>query len=259
MDSLEKKMFAHERVKIATQIKEARKSERKNDKESYSIEKSGKECLYRLGGLKCLFEYLRTLPSNKILDVGVGAGHGSSVLSKMNISKGLDFEVTALRNIPELQKNFPREKIHITGVETLNGIQNESLAGVIGVNSIGYSDHPALAAKKIDQVLITGGVIKATFYSHEGSEKHHGTSFKGPTAFIGAFNALGYDVSYINDNLSFGTGKHAILSNSLVIAVKPGNEHAPRARELLNYDLDIIRSEAIMILPNGIPKFDTKD
>ena len=261
MKSTEKRWFSEERKIIADQIRNARNSERKKDKQSYGIDKSGKECLYRLGGLEHFFDYLRTLPSNRVLDIGVGTGRGSSAIRKMPISNGLEFEVTALRNIPELQKNFPKERIHITAVETLRGVTDKSLAGIIAVNSIGYSDHSLLAVRRLNQVLIPGGVVKATFYRDEGSEKHNGTSFKDPTSFIEAFSVLGYDVSPIKKFSATGvggSGGNAIMVNSIIVAIKPGNPNAPGAKELLEADWDNVKSQAKNILAGGHLIFNTE-
>ncbi len=253
-----KTVLKKERSEIAEQMMKARKSERLDSGTRYTVHRTGKECLCMLGGLKFLFDYLRTLPSNKILDVGVGTGNASSVISQMLISSDLNFEATALRIIPELQKNFPKEKIHITGVETLRGIQDNSLAGIIGVNSIAYSDHPDLAIKRIDQVLVPGGVIKATFAISGYSENYNGTIFKSSEEFIKALHALNYDVAPMKINDLF-TSIGMPLSNSILIAIKPGNPNAPTAEELLRSDFDGLKSETKEKMEKGYPVFDIDD
>jgi hypothetical protein len=117
MDPNKKAGQFFERKLIANQIKQARKSESNKGMDAYTFDRNGKEYLCRIGGLEHLFKYLKGLPSHKVLDVGAGNGKASSKISQMPISAGLDLEVTALRNNPELTKNFPVEKTHITEVE----------------------------------------------------------------------------------------------------------------------------------------------
>jgi len=254
MDPNKKISQSFERVQIAEQIKKARKSEREDQK--YECHRSGKEYFYRIGGLKNLFQYLKSLPSNKVLDVGAGTGNASYRISQMPISDGLDFEITALRNSPELMNNFPKEKTHITEVESLNGIKNESLAGVIGVNSIAYSINPKLVVERIDEVLIKGGVVKATFNKFGVSHDYGGLVFKGPEKFIEVFASLGYDSSFIENKFS-AEDDFGVFVNSIILAIKPGNPKAPSAKELLDLDFDAIRSESVKSI--GYPIFNTED
>jgi SAM-dependent methyltransferase len=262
MDLNKKASFFYERKQIADQLKKARTTERSANEESYLIHRSGKECLFRLGGLRYFFNYIRTLNTNKVLDIGVGTGNASSVISKMDISAGLDFEVTALRNLQDLAKNFSKDKIHITEVESLRGIPNESVAGVIGVNSIAYATYPKFAVKRINEVLISGGAVKATFHSIGGGSNHDGAIFKGPEKFAEAFKSLGYDVVYVDNRFIVDTndGPEPLVgaSNSIVVAIKPGNAHAPQARELLSLDLGEVKSHSTKEA-NGYPVYSIED
>jgi SAM-dependent methyltransferase len=259
MNPGEKMSQFYERTKIATQIVKARKSERESKENTYKFHRSGKEYFYRIGGLENLFKYLKSLPSNKVLDVGAGTGNASYKISQMPISKGLDFEITALRNSPELKSNFPEKKTHITGAESLRGIENKSLAGVIGVNSIAYSLYPKLVAGRIDEVLVDGGVVKATFALFGESHNYDGSVFNGPEKFIEAFAILGYDIFFI-ENKFFDNDRYDFsrFLNSIVLAIKPGNQNAPSAKELLDLDFDAINNES---LDKGrdCPVFDIKD
>lgn len=265
MESEREQWLPAQRNAIISQISAARKSEKENKKGSYEFHRTGKECLYRSGGLEHFFEYLKTLESNKVLDIGVGTGNASYSISKMPISAGLDFEVTALRNVPELVKNFPLKKIHITSVESLKGIPNGTLAGVIGVNSIGYSQYPELAIKRIDEVLAPGGALKATFAMFGKSKSNDKLDFKSPEKFIGYLIDLGYDVASTNsgfyslsDPLKKDSTQGSSKTNSIVLAIKPGNPDSPSAKDLLNLDLNAIKVNVVGE-KYGSPLFDIED
>jgi SAM-dependent methyltransferase len=256
MTGLEKAYSPEERKKIALQLATARHSERLNNADSYCIDRTGSEYLYRIGGLENLFQYIRGLSSKKVLHVGVGNGNASRVIGEMPIAKDFNFEVTALRNTEELRKNFSKSKIHITGVETLKGIPNESFAAVLGLNSLGYSDQPQIAVKRLNQVLVPGGVIKGTFCGLGEEEEHNGTVLKDPVAFANGLSVLGYDVAYL-DNFFWSTTEHRFL-NSILLAIKPGLRNTQSAKELLHLDFELIKSQAKDNL-FGKPVFDISD
>ncbi len=159
--------------------------------------------------------------------------------------KGLDVEVTALNRNPELAQNFPKDKVNITGAETLRGIDTKSLGGVLALNSIAYSAYPKLAIQKIDEVLIPGGAIKGTFAVLGGIRNYSGSMFKDCAQFTRELQSRGYDVSYLPNHefsgvKNFGDDEKedcAVYWNSVVVAIKPGNPNAPSARTLIDLDL----------------------
>jgi len=262
MKSIEKFGFSYERKEIANQIKESRRAEKENSAETYKFHRTGKEELYIMGGMRHLFDYIRTLPSHKILDVGTGTGNATHMVSQMPIAANLDFEVTALHMAPELTNNFLKDKIHITGVETLRGIKDRSLAAVIGLNSLAYSINPWLAAQRLDKVLISGGIVKATFCALGRSEYYNGLTFQDPEDFIMAFTDLDYDIFFTGNEYYESVGRGSMIkgpyAGSILLAIKPGNPDAPKAEELLNSDLQEIRLEKLRD-QDDIPVFDLQE
>ncbi len=248
MDSREKASQYFERSQIADQISKARKQEKEKEKdatETYKTHRSGKECLYRIGGLEHYFEYLKQLKSNRVLDIGGGSGNASSVISHMPMSADIDYHISVLRSNPELAQYFPKDKIHITGVETLRGIENQSLAGILGVNSIAYAAYPKIAVKRMDEVLVPGGAAKATFHTFGGVKRYRDSVFKGPEKFIEFFSVRGYDVAFQDHNFVAVENERdkSYFANSILLAIKPGNLKAPSARDLLASDLKGIEQE----------------
>jgi len=252
-------MESFERKKLAVHIKNARISERKDDIDTYVLERTGKEYMYEMGGLKSLFKYIRSLDSNIVLDVGAGKGTASYRLKKMPIASGLDLHVTVLRNSAEISKYIPQEKIHVTDIETLRGLKPLSVGGIIASSSIAYSVLPEAAAKRIDEVLISGGVVKATFAPKGKGGRNSGFVVHDQVEFETLFRNLGYDVA--SEQFSFtalGTSNNEFKSNSILIAIKPGNSKAPSAKKLLNSDLEGIKNASIGRARHG-PVFDVKD
>lgn len=169
----------------------------------------GKESLYptdrdsigyaeQLSGVKHLFDYVRDLGTNNfILDIGAGEALGINELSQSSLGKGLRFEATALRINPRTADNKGDVKIHAVPVETLHGISDRSV----------------------------GGIIKATFDT-DGKDI---LGVKTYTEFRQALQKLGYDIAIDRSNLI--TGSHDIL-----LAIKSGGKREISAAELLQAD-----------------------
>ena len=223
-ERIEKKFSAEQRQGIVNQLKSARAFEKSPAR--YNTIRNLREYFIRLHGFQNLFSYIKSLPCKKVLDIGTGEGIAIAELSKLSMTEGLDFELTALKNVPNLRKNFSKEKIHITGVETLRGIAPLSVACILAVNSVAYSSDPGLAVQQMDEVLIPGGVVKASFYIKSNAPKRYASNlfFQGPRDFMYAFKRLGYDV----ESDLFGEG-----DTQVVVAVKPGNHNALSAFKLL--------------------------
>jgi hypothetical protein len=237
-----------DRVEIAHQISKARRNEvgERKGKEFYGIDRTGKEFLCRIGGLEHLFKYARSLNSNVILDIGTGTGKASRAISRMAIASGFDYHVSALRNTPELLKRFPKDKIHITGAETLRGIQNNSTGVILGLNSLGYSVRPRIVAQRLNEVLVAGGVIKGTFNTIGGFSKYGESEIRDPQTMGKYLSEMGYDVSF-KDFGFYVVGVENVgpfLSNAILVAIKPGKDHIS-AEKMLYDDVGSLRMQAI--------------
>lgn len=180
--------------------------------------------LLRLGGLSNFFDYLRKLDGHGlVLDIGAGTTRGISQLEKSSLGSGLSFEAVALSYSPLIKENLGLEKTHITSAESLKGVKNESVAGVISLFGISYCTRPDLAVYSIDRVLLPGGVIKAGFISSEKTAYSQSGSEKEESAEL--FSGYGYDVAV--DERFCG----------LLLAIKPGGQKNVGAEELLNSDV----------------------
>lgn len=245
-----------ERNAVAKEILDARHAEKIG---AFETNRSGLEYLYRQGGLQHVFKYLKKFEetgygSNLVLDVGAGNGRAIGEIMHSPMAAGFNFEVTALYNSPELLERFSKEKIHHTPVETLRGVESNSVALVMGVNSVAYSAHPELAVKSIDRVLVPGGIFKGTFCLDGVSVDYEKSTFRDPKEFADGFTKLGYEVSIIPDNKFYNTNKR-MFGNAVLLAVKPGNPHAPKAELLMNLDLDEMKNHA-KYHRDGLPVFD---
>lgn len=202
----------NERNDAARKIRNARTIERTGD--PYKINRTGWQYIKELGGVQHLFDYVKTLKSQTVLDIGAGTTQASSDLQESSLGFGLHFEATVLRNRPEIEKNLGKEHVHITSAEVLRGIPDASVGCVIAVFSVGYSDAPGLVAESIDRVLVPGGAVKITGYKSIFSQ------------FYDQFERRGYDV---DSGEVWGEYK-------AILALKPGNESEVTAEQLLRSD-----------------------
>jgi SAM-dependent methyltransferase len=241
----QKDLKLYERTNIARQVKSARKTERGPN--PYPLDRSFVNYFFTIGGFSNFFDYARSLPSNLVLDIGTGNGVAARGIANSPLALDLDIHVTSLQNTPQLQSNIQRDKIHITPVETLRGVKNNSVAAILSMGSLGYVEYPNMAIDRIDQVLIPGGVLKATFPPPDSKGTVRGMHFKTAEIFLRRLAALGYDVAEQNHSVRMPEGISEIEEFKMVIilAVKPGNDKAPSARSLMDADLDITNDIAI--------------
>lgn len=245
MNNREKVSQYFERMQSAGQIRHARNQE-KNQAQSedfYKTHRTGQEYLVRMGGLEHLFEYVRSLKSRRVLDIGTGSGNALRMVSKMRIARALSFEATALNLSPELKRNLRKDQIHLTGVETLRGCKNYDFGAVLALNSVAYASYPRMAIKRINEVLVPGGVFKATFGDLGGIDNYGGQIMKGPDRFIEELAKAKYDLAltthnFIGETKAEGEPETQIapLGNTILLAIKPGGQSVS-ARELLKQDL----------------------
>lgn len=216
---------------VARQLKDARSLERK--KHHHITNRDGEDYVGVLLGLKHFFNYVKHLEtSNLVLDIGAGELWGVRELSGSSFGEGIRFETTILRpkTINHLGKD---DVIHAVPVETLNGISDESVGGVMGVYSVAYSDAPAFAIRSIDRVLVPGGVIKATFMPKLGPYYKRVGQLKKYTEFKNELQKLNYDLATY-DKYTF------IENHSLLLAIKPGGKNQITAKELLKIDRESV-------------------
>jgi len=178
------------------------------------MNRSGRDYIENLDGVKHLFSYIRKLSSNTILDIGAGTTRGIADISKSILGQQLHFEATVLTHKATEANMLGKEDVHVTSAEMLRGIPDNSVGGIISVQSLRYSKAPMLAAQSIDRVLVPGGVFKAAWLLQNADE------------FYKTFRELGYDIAY----------NEAWEKDHIMLAIKKGNPTKITAAQLLAAD-----------------------
>lgn len=214
------------RQEVALQLMSTRQLERQ---QGYSIDRRGELYLAKLEGLECFFHYLKQFKkSNIVYDIGAGLTRGISEISRMDMAEGLNFLATGLDRPKEVQSWLGNSRYRITSAEILRGIADQSVAGIIALHSIVYSKAPTMVINRINQVLIPGGAIKATFRGSDSDISKdfcQQSNFQYPDEFVQALKLLGYDTA-----LSY------CLECSILLAIKPGENITISAQKILDYD-----------------------
>lgn len=188
-------------------------------KNKYNIDSSMEGYLSYFMGLEGTLKYIEGLvESNKVVDIGTGSGKAWSELSK-NYGKKLDFWATNLIYKKELIDIFGK-KIVVTPVEFMKGFNDESVGGVVAMRSIAYSKSPEMTIKRINEILVPGGILKASFRSPKGAMKY---GFQTHHRFSKALLELGYDVVVDDD------------SDTIIMGIKPGGKE--KAMDVFKKDL----------------------
>jgi SAM-dependent methyltransferase len=182
------------RNNIAKQLKATRREERKRITEMV-LDRNGREYIEYFEGITSMFEYVKSLPSNTILDIGAGRGRGIRELAESALGEGLRFKTTVLGNSDRIEKSDAIARVHITPAETLRGISNESIGGILALYSISYCENPEIVTKRIDEVLVPGGVVKATFPDLPGRLSRTSKFIQWDALpYEHFFKGMGYDV-----------------------------------------------------------------
>lgn len=186
--------------------------------------RSSSEYLRDFYGLWSFCDYAQSLNARRtVVDVGAGHGYAISELRRI-IGKDLDFYATNLTGNDGLDKNIPRERVFITPAETMEGFEDESVGGILALNSIAYSASPEIVVKRFDQILVPGGILKARF-RHPYDEQFKSYGFRTYEEFIKFWRHLGYDI--------------ATHKGLVVVAIKPGRSDLTSARKVMDSDLKL--------------------
>ncbi len=186
-----------------------------------NIDRTGESYIQMLYGIKSVLDYVRThqsqLGTNTILDVGAGNTHGISQIARSSLGEHLNFEATVLEPHKEIAGYLGFAKTHIAPVETLEPIPTSSVAAIISVNGMAYSRSPEQAIASVDRVLVSGGILKATF---RGSEKYQAPGLQTHDSFSSELMKRRYDIA-IQRNTEKG-------DVDILLAVKQGKPQSAR-------------------------------
>lgn len=202
-----------ERRHIAGEIFYARDKE-KSALRTYNVFRGAAEYVRNLCGLQAFFD---NVPEGRpILDVGAGRGYAAEEFADVAFSHERRFIGTALRFNRSLVNAFGEGNFHITSAEVLRGVEDESIGGILGVYSApAYSVNHAQVARRFNEVLVPGGIIKVSLFLTSPSR----------TNFMHELNDLGYDVM-----------AQRVDKRIIVVAIKPGGEKKISALQLLTKD-----------------------
>ena len=244
--------FSLLRQKAARQIFNIRQYEAyqwnnsKPESASFLYDRHGDEYFEMMNGLTATLDYAGNLSdSNTVLDLGTGTGRGCADLARQ--FEKLNFIGTGLYRYPEIKRFLPGDKFILTSGENLRGIKDKSIAGVIANFSITYSHAQQLIAKRIDEVLVPGGIMKATFYFSPEKQPNlisderarialDCTKPKDHEEFKTALLIMGYDLEvkpvFYVDKIN--------VRRYVLLAIKPGNPSSVGAKEILAKDLELM-------------------
>lgn len=119
--------------------------------------------MHELDGLKGFLDYVRSnVGSNTIVDIGAGDGVAINQLATDRAGKGLNFMATGLIKPEGYDRRYKVPYSEIPA-ETMDGIADNSLGGILACYSITYSTSPRLVTNALYRKLVSGGAIKASF------------------------------------------------------------------------------------------------
>lgn len=209
-------MDEKQRDLLAQQITQSRKEYENIAAPKYIVDRGLPSYIFESAGLQHLFDYVRdnqdSLHSNLILDVGAGTTRAISEMEGTIFGKDLRTEAVVLKNHPDIKKNLGKDRTHVTSVERLRNIDDETVGSVISIFGIAYSVLPALVVSSIDRVLVPSGVVKAVFNETEEQSASEELLLKTPHVFETEFKKKGYDVI---------TRKHPNSPTHILLAIKP--------------------------------------
>jgi SAM-dependent methyltransferase len=238
------------RAAIAEQIRLVRYIEQKGDYREEEWNRGMLEYFRELNGLSQLFGYVYQLAAGGlVLDIGAGTTRGIGEIAKSKLGEGLNFKATVLTRDPRIENNLGFENTHITSAAALRGTAYHSVSAVLSLNGIAYTVDSLMVARKIDQVLVPGGVIKATFRSKIAPPTFRALRYPFNTHNVLSYDLeeLGYDVAILNEELqeAYARPREVGANENVMLAIKPGGKASHTARELLASDsgmIDIIKS-----------------
>lgn len=200
--------------------------------------RSGRQYTEELCGIAHDLEYVRReLSCNTVLDIGTGTSRGIAQIKKSHYGHNLKFLATSLNLSPEFSANLGKEAISLTTAEVLRGFKEESVGMIIAIHSLSYCVRPDLVINRLNEVLVPGGIIKASFKGRD-ARSPRGIQEHESTEFVDHLRQLWYDVA----TASYKLGDHE--KTQLLLAIKPslaGNSIS--AEELLGRDISSVREQ----------------
>lgn len=151
---------AGDRARLARDLRRTRKNERKlavNGKFFKRRDRTLRRYRFYLAGLDATLDYVATLSSRQVVDLGAGTGRALRTLERVKHGKKLAFVGTGIIwDTSIVFRNY-----RLTPAELMCGFPPESVGAFISVfGPIHYSNAVELVLENIHRLLAPGGVVK---------------------------------------------------------------------------------------------------
>lgn len=218
-----------DRGAIANQILTMRYIEHHSHHLEEEWDRNKLEYLKAFNGLSHLFRHTHQLGAGSlVLDIGAGTTKGIGEIAKSKLGEGLNFNATVLTRSSKIAEGLGFERTHITSAAVLRGVDYHSVSAVLSLNGLAYTVESPVVARKIDQILVPGGVIKATFRSKIVQPTFRAISlgFNTHEALSVDLEQMGYDVAIIDEEMqeAFNRPREAGANRDVMLAIKPGGK-----------------------------------
>ena len=148
----------------------------------------------------------------------------------------------------EARENLGRQNIIVTNAESLRGIKDAEISGIISVFSIGHSAAPELAAKSIDRVLVPSGAFKTVFSENPSKDNIPNKWTERHQRLIQSFRDMGYSVALSDIEGTNFSGDP--LNTTVMLAIKKPIVGV-NAYKLLELDKETFKSQLIDLKSRG--------
>jgi SAM-dependent methyltransferase len=194
----------------------------------YTLSRGAESYIRELQGVDYFFDYVSTVQRGiaDMLEIGIGKGIAAREFMEEGIMRNIRLSATGLIDYPRELGRSGLHRFALTDAEDLGMLPEQMFAGVIGVYSIAYSEHPEIAMQEVDRVLMPGGAVKFKFPPHT-THVGRGTSvvFKNHEMFSRQAMDLGYSVAL-----------DGAAAPTVLLAIKPGMRQGMTASRLLELD-----------------------
>lgn len=216
-DNLDRALRDH----LARDIRRARKMDRLQAQDTYYAHRRNRSmesyAVY-LRGFEATCVYVAALTSRRIVDLGSGTGRALSDMHEQYACLGLEFVGTGL-----IGESLVFAPYRVTPCELMRGFAPATVGGCLSVfGAPHYSRHMDLVLKRVDEMLVSGGVAKfALAASNSGSGKHRdalNAEYAQTNARIREFfDKRGYGIASVDVRLTFDEAWRGLA----FLAVKP--------------------------------------
>lgn len=189
------------RQDAAQGIKETRRRE-SNDPD-FVVDSTMEDYEKKIRILPAILEYVKHSPTPQtILEIGGGTFRALNEMAQSPMGEGLTFSGTGLQE-HDGWKAFVG-KIFKSSAEKLSRIRNDSIGGLLGIQSIGFSKRPELVAAVLQLKVAQEGIVVASFkkkppakYSPAWGKIYTDWKYQTHDTFSQTLTSLGWDVAIL--------------------------------------------------------------